>query len=55
MGGTCSTNGKTKGGHEILVAKFERRRPLGIPRDRRRMILKGILKKQRVKAWNGFV
>jgi hypothetical protein len=34
MGGPCSTNGEKRNAYRLLVAKPERKRPLGRPRRR---------------------
>jgi hypothetical protein len=34
MGGACSTNGEKRNGYILLMAKLERKRPLGRPTSR---------------------
>jgi hypothetical protein len=41
--------------YRILVGKREEKRPLGIPRHKRRIILKWILKKEDGGTWTGFM
>jgi hypothetical protein len=39
MGGECSTHGKLRNAHTILIGKNERKRPLGRPRNRHQDII----------------
>ena len=51
--GHVARRGERRGVYRVLVGKFEGKKPLGRPRDGRKIILRWILRKWHVGVWTG--